>query len=196
MGLLDQMNTWEIVGEERYEPVYRIPERETQKVKATAQKGDLVTYKRIVARVGYEFGVHSVTKREWAEAGLKIIAQETSLSIEDVEKVIVGLDLKSPFKGMKHQIYEALIHPLITKSGSKNIRAMWFYDYASNHVGHVDAIVRRLTGVRSPGGRSGYYGEENYPPYLADPVSHHLYRVTDHDGGRRVLVHPLDVVAR
>lgn len=175
-----------IEGERRFEPVYRMPGRDAERVACTLKAGDNITYQRVVARVGYEFGVHSVTRLEWAEVGVKIVSQETGLSPQAVKRVLVTLNLSSPFKGIKHQIYEALIYPLIVQSKTQDVRAMWFYDCSHPRTGHVDKVVRRRTGVRSLGGR------ERYGPYLSDPMSHQLYQVFDNQLGRKVFVHPLD----
>lgn len=181
-------------------PVYRIAERDERKgPKPVLKEGDRITYSRIVVRVGYEFGVHSVTRREWWQAGLEIIAAEAKQPIEQVKAVIVALQHSAPFKGIKDKIYKAKVRPLIAKSTFRDIRAMWFYDYEKPRSGEIYSVVTKLTGKRDHGSPCGAYGEDWSPPALYDSHTQRLYKVHsdwDNDwtviGDRDVLVYPED----
>jgi hypothetical protein len=178
-------------------PVYRIQERDERNgPKPTLKEGDRITYSRIVVRVGYEFGVHSVTRRAWWQAGLEIIAAETKLPIEQVKAVIVALKHSAPFKGIKDKIYKAKVEPLIATSALRNVRAMWFYDFPEPQAGEVRSVVTRLTGKRDPGHASGYYGEDWEPPTLYDSHPQRLLSVQSawnwHYASGVALVYPED----
>jgi len=197
-----QQDDWDFLLHEdpQPSPVYRIAERDERKgPKPVLKEGNRITYSRIVVRVGYEFGVHSVTRREWWQAGLEIVASETKQPIEQVKAVIVALQHSAPFKGIKDKIYKAKVEPLIATSALRNIRAMWFYDYDKPRSGAIQSVVTRLTGKRDSGHPSGYYGEDWEPPALYESHTQRLYKVfTDwsHDwaerGDRDVLVYPED----
>lgn len=177
-------------------PVYRMLERDrVSGPKATLKEGDSITFSRIVVRVGYEIGVHSVTRKEWFEAGAKIIAERTGEPVETIKKVIIELGLSSPFKGIKHSIYDAIVRPLImqTQIENRNVRAMWFYDYAKPRKGEILGVVTRMTGQRDPGGPSG---EGDYdPPCLVYSKPQRLYKVRDYENDgmhNDSLVYPAD----
>lgn len=182
------------------EPVYRIPERDERNSPAPKyREGDFVEFRRCVVRIGYEFGVHSVTKRQWFETGVEIVAKETGAPAEEIKKIIVTLGLSSPFKGIKGRIYQQLIEPLTHSGANKNVRAMWFYDFPEPQIGQIDTVVTKLTGYRSPGYYSGssYYGYGDYePPYLDQRGRQRLYKVsiTDSHAPHSLFVYPDDVL--
>ena len=187
------------------EPVYRIEERDKRNgPKCTLAEGTIISFSRVVARVGYEFGAHSITKTEWWEAGLEIAAKKTGVQADDIKKLIVALRLGAPFKFLGREIYDAKIRPLTHKSTMRNVRAMWFYDYPKPRRGRIDGRVTKLTGYRDPGHQDS--DGEWEPPTLAESKSQKLYKVWDVDyfdfdagpnpvGTRyKVLVYPEDVL--
>jgi len=190
----DVLDAW--IGNESkipvFSPVYRMPERDNQTgPKAIHTQGDWIEFSRIVVRIGYEIGVHSVSKKEWNQAGLEIIADRTKLPIEDVRRVVIELGLGAPFKEIKGSIYDRIVRPLINTSTIPNVRAMWFHDLSASNTLPVERVVTRRTGIREPGCRGGYYGEEYEPPILTASHNQYLYLVTFN--GQKVMVHPLDV---
>lgn len=173
-------------------PVYRIPDRDKKRgPSAKYKEGDWITYKRVVVRVGYEFGVHSVSKEAWLRCGLEITAERSGVSIRDVARVINALDKSSPFKGIKNEIYNRLVRPLTRSGINRNIRAMWFYDLEHEHLGQVEKSVTRLTGVRDPG-----WSDEDggCPPFLTETNHQMLYKVIEPTFGHLIMVYPDDVI--
>lgn len=193
---------WVIGEDQPFEPVFRMPERDVISTpRAVLDKGQTIKFRRIVVRVGYEIGVHSVTKREWYDAGVRIIAERTGQSIEVVRTVILALDNHSPFRFINNEIYQRLIRPKIaeTKPENRNKRAMWFYEFTEPQRGEIIGTVIKLTGQRRSGGRSGMYGEDYDPPVLSATGRQALYKVAFVDDDifsqhREVMVYPADIL--
>lgn len=187
--------------DEMLSPTYRMPERDkVTGPKAGLPDGTVIQFSRIVARVGYEFGIHSISRQQWFEAGLAIIVRATGLPSETVKHVICALNTDSPFKGIKHEIYNAIVRPLIEKTPAetRNVRAMWFYNYPELQTGTIIKRVKKLTGKRE----SGFYGGGSWdsepewePPYLGWKHTQPLYEVSlpiTYDGPVKALVYPAD----
>lgn len=200
---VDSRTDWAMLINEQptFAPVFRIEERDKHNgPQCTLPDGEQIKLSRIVVRVGYEFGVHSITKTAWWEAGLEIAAKEIEMPAEDVKKVIVGLGLTAPFRNLKGQIYDAKIRPLTVQPGpNRNVRAMWFYDYQKPRRGRIAGRVTRLTGHREPGSCSEYDGDYE-PPVLTDSRIQRLYKVDFWDDefsgayDRGMLIYPEDVL--
>lgn len=203
------LNTWDDLCRrpERFlSPTYRMPERDKiTGPKTVLPDGALISFQRVVARVGYQFGVHSVTRRQWLEAGAEIVAKNAGIPIETVKQVILATRLDSPFKGIKSEIYNALIRPLIaaTPAETRNVRAMWFYDYSEPYEGRIVGRVRRYTGKRNEGhyGGGGWGDEPEYdPPSLDYAHGQALYEVAPSffNSGTigNLLVYPTDATER
>ena len=176
-------------------PEYRIPDRDTVKSpRLTLREGDWVSFSRIVQRVGYEFGTHSVTKEEWFDAGLAIAAQKANLEPEIVRKVTTVLGLRSPFRWLRQEIYAQLIRPKIQASKNPLARSMWFADLPSPHTGQIERRAARWTGQYDTGWGPSNWDDDCQPPTLCHAKHQHLYEVRDQTSGQRVLVYPDDVL--
>lgn len=179
-------------------PVYRIQDRDERNgPRCKMAEGGEIRFSRIVARVGYEFGVHSITKTEWWQAGLEITAKRTELPAEYVQKVIIALSLSAPFKNLRRQIYDEKIRPLTQHGTLRNVRAMWFFDYPNPQTGRILGHVTRLTGIRQPGRPDGDGGWD--PPTLEQSHPQRLYKVwneSDFLSDREVLVYPEDATLK
>lgn len=88
-----------------------------------------------------------------------------------------------------------------TPAETRNIRAMWFYDYKERHQGRIVKRVRKITGRREEGCQSGGgWGEppEWEPPYLSSSHVQSLYEVVpDFFNTKTVgnlLVYPADIL--
>lgn len=196
MGLLEE------IREQNREGEYRIPERDKfSSGKLTLPNGTLISYNKIVNRVGYALDVKSYTKQEWNEEGLNIICKTTGLDKEAVQKVVKSLNLHSPYKGIKSQIYWRLVGD----KSRDNTRSMWFKDFKENYYraiprtaweGTIVGRCRKWTGEYCPGQvYKGFdYAEDYDPPYLAG-VNQNLYLVKNSDNGITYIVHPLDIVS-
>jgi len=89
---------------------YFIRERdEQQSPKLTLAEGTRVKFPRYVNRVGYKISKASFTKEDWNAAGRKILIEKSKLPAEDIDRVLKILNLYSPYKALKSEIYGYLV---------------------------------------------------------------------------------------
>lgn len=180
---------------------YRIPERDKiSSGKLILPNETIVEYPRYVNRVGYALDPRSYTEEEWAAAGLELVCKKSGLFEDEVKKVLDALNLLSPYKGIRSQIYKELVGNKATDF----TRSMWFKDFENKYCylpnlsawrGRIVGRCRKWTGTYCPGQTYGssYYGDFGYdPPYLAG-VNQNLYQVRNTDNGDIYMVHPLDI---
>jgi hypothetical protein len=173
-------------------PEYRIPERDIVSApRCELKRNDRVRFCRIVARVGYSVGKHSFTDEQWSRKGAEIVAIETGLSVDDVQKVVAALQNKSAYRYLYHNVYAALVKPAQAKAENSNVRGMWFRD-VEEEVGVLDDYRLRKTGLYVPSVKVDYEYDEWNPPLL-DQICYQRLLSVDASGGH-VLVHPLDVL--
>lgn len=145
-------------------PEYRIPERDIVSApRCELKRNDRVRFCRIVTRVGYPVGRHSFTDEQWSRKGAEIVAIETGLSVDDVQKVVAALQNKSAYRYLYYNVYAALVKPAQAKAENSNVRGMWFRD-VEEEVGVLDDYRLRKTGLYVPSVKVDYEYDEWNPP--------------------------------
>lgn len=181
---------------------YRIPERDSSSTgKLALPNGTIVDYTRYVNRVGYALDPRSYTKEQWEAAGFELVCKQTGLPEDEVKKVLSVLNLYSPYKGIRGQIYTKLVSDKTTDV----MRSMWFKDFKQDSYraitrqawcGEIVGRCRKWTGIYCPGRTWGNEWESGYdydPPCLEQAVNQNLYQVRNTDNGDIYMVHPLDI---
>lgn len=181
-----------------HENEYTIPELNNQKGPVlTLPNGTLVTFNRIVYRVGYEFDLFSYTEEEYNQAGLDILIEKTGMGKVEIEKVLEALHLYSPYKGIKSQIYWKLVGGKLNQQVN-TYRSIWFVDlekydfYPTKEAkGKIVGRCRKWTGKYY---RGSTVNEYEYDPSCLDPAyNQNFYLVKDNFRGQIFMVYPTDL---
>jgi hypothetical protein len=195
IALFDEIRETDREGE------YRVPKRDSVSTgKLTLPDGATVDYTRYVNRVGYALDPRSYTKEEWEAAGLEIVCKNSGLDEETVKTVLKELNLHSPYKGVRGQIYTKLVGD----KANDFIRSMWFKDFKPGHStnrqtwrGVIIGRCRKWTGKYYHGHTYGawWQGDTEYDPPMLDGVNQNLYLVKNYDNGITYMVHPGDITS-
>lgn len=161
---------------------YRIEERDVVATpRLTIPNGTKVEFRVIVSRIGYEFDSTQIPPEDWHECGKQIIAEKAEVEMKTAGRVIDAMNLKSPYAGIRSEIYSRLVAPRI-EQGSQ--RCMFFCTLDRAYQGVIVKRKRRTTGV---------YHRKDGKGELRDAKNQSLYLVRVEKLAAEFLVHPDDI---